>query len=141
MSAYVVGLAELRRDLRQLGDTEGLAEVRDALRSAARLVADDARRRIPVKTGLARDSVRPTVSGNRAFVRGGRTTVPYYGWLDFGSRRPRSGQPRSVGPWALTGRGPDRGRFIYAAIDDRIDDVVRLVGNSLDAFARRKGLD
>lgn len=139
MSAEVIGLAALRRDLRLLGDAEGLAEVRDGLREAARIVADDARRRIPVVTGLARDSVRPTVSGNTAYVRGGRSTVPYYGWLDFGVRTARRGQPRSVGPWTLSGGGRPPGRFIYPAIDDRMPEVVELLAKKLDSVARRKG--
>jgi HK97 gp10 family phage protein len=139
-SVHVVGLRELRRTLRQAGDVEDLTEVRNALRSGAKIVADDARRRVPVRTGRARDSIRPLVSGNRAFVAGGKAKVPYYGWLDFGSRRPISGRPRSVGPWAGSGSGPAKGRFIYPAIDDKIDEVTDLVSKALNAIHKRQGL-
>jgi HK97 gp10 family phage protein len=139
-SVHVVGLRELRRTLRQAGDVEDLTEVRNALRSGAKIVADDARRRVPVRTGRARDSIRPLVSGNRAFVAGGKAKVPYYGWLDFGSRRPISGRPRSVGPWAGSGPGPSKGRFIYLAIDDKIDEVTDLVSRALNAVHKRQGL-
>lgn len=139
-SVHVVGLRELRRTLRQAGDVEELTEVRNALRSGARIVADDARRRVPVRTGRARDSIRPLVSGNRAFVAGGKAKVPYYGWLDFGSRRAISGRPRSVGPWAGSGPGPAKGRFIYPAIDSKIDEVTDLVSKALNAIHKRQGL-
>ncbi len=139
-SVHVVGLRELRRNLRQAGEVEELVEVRNALRSGARIVADDARRRVPVRTGRARDSIRPLVSGNRAFVAGGKARVPYYGWLDFGSRRPISGRPRSVGPWAGSGAGPSKGRFIYPAIDAKIDDVVEMVSDALNTVHKRQGM-
>lgn len=135
----ISGLREVRTSLRKLGDAEGLAEVRDALKEAAGIVAEDARRRIPVRSGRARDSVRPTVSGNRAFVAGGKASVPYYGWLDFGSRQPISGRPRSVGPWAKPApRGPEEGRFIYPALDATRSQVVDKIEEGLDAFNRKE---
>lgn len=137
---YVIGLAQLRRDLRKLGEAEELGEVRGALRKAADIVAADARRRVPVRTGTARSSVRALVSGNRAFVAGGKKRVPYYGWLDFGSRRPISGRSRSVGPWRGSGEGPTKGRFIYPAIDARMPDVAKFVGDAIDSIARRNNL-
>jgi len=138
-TVHIVGLRELRRNLREVGDVEELVEVRNALRSAARIVADDARRRVPVRSGLARDSIRPLVSGNRAFVAGGKAKVPYYGWLDFGNRRPVSGRPRSVGPWAGSGKGPKGGRFIYPAIDAKIDQAAELISVALNTIHKRQG--
>lgn len=123
----VDGLAALRRDLKAAGDLEGLAEMRDGLKAAARVVADDAKGRVPRKSGRAADSIRAGASGARAYVAGGKASVPYYGWLDFGSRRPQHGQPRRVGPWAKSGTGPPGGRFIYAAVDARQRDVVDLI--------------
>jgi hypothetical protein len=134
----VYGLAELRRDLRRAG--EDLGDLRDGLRAAADVVARDARSRVPVRSGRARDSVRATAGGNRAYVVGGRATVPYYGWLDFGSRRPRAGRPRSVGPWAGSGQGPDRGRFIYAALDANERQVVDLISEAVNEALNRLDL-
>lgn len=138
----VEGLATVRRQFRDLGDAEGRIELRDGLKAAAEIVADDARQRVPKgDTGRARASVRATAGGNRAFVRGGRTTVPYYGWLDFGTRTPIMGRPRSVGPWKDSGRGPRGGRFIYPALEAKRDEVVAKVDEAMSKAVRALGLD
>lgn len=136
----VEGLAQLRRALRNAEQLDDLAVLRDGLKKAADVVAQEARNRVPVRSGATRGSIRATSGGNRAFVVGGKARVPWYGWLDFGSRTPRSGQPRSVGPWSGSGHGPDRGRFIYAALDDREAEVVRLVEHAVSEALRKAGL-
>lgn len=123
----IEGLAELRRDLQRAAQVDDLKELRDGLKDAADVVAQDAKRRVPSRSGAARGSVRATAGGNTAYVVGGRAKVPYYGWLDFGTRNPRSGNPRSEGPWAGSGKGPKKGRFIYAAIEDKSTEVSRRV--------------
>lgn len=112
----VEGLARLRAGLKQI-DPALPKELREKLLPIAVRVADDARGRVPSKSGRAAGSIRGGVSGNNAYVQGGKKSVPYFGWLDFGSRSARSGRSRSVGPWAGSGVGPSRGRFIYPAID------------------------
>lgn len=135
----VEGLAELRRALRQVDDPDALPELRAGLKDAAEVVARDARGRVPSRTGRARDSIRATAGGNRAFVVGGKARVPYYGWLDFGSRRPISGRPRSVGPWSGSGVGPDKGRFIYPAIDANETQIARICEEAISKAMRRLG--
>jgi hypothetical protein len=135
----VEGLGELRRALRNAERAEDLRELREGLRRAAGVVARDAQGRVPSRTGRARGSIRPVMSGNRAMVAGGKASVPYYGWLDFGSRNPRTGNPRSVGPWNGSGVGPRQGRFIYPAIDAKSDEVVRLISEALEDALRRLG--
>lgn len=132
----VEGLAQLRRALRQASDTDSLAGVRNALRAGAGTAAANAQGRVPVRTGRARASIRPGVSGNKAFVVGGRASVPYFGWLDFGSRTPRSGRRRSVGPWRGSGRGPTGGRFLYPAIEATRPQIVRQVADALEEVLR-----
>lgn len=133
----VDGLRELRRSLRQAQDLENLRDLRVALKDAAQVVARDAQGRIPSRTGRHRDAVRATAGGNTAYVKGGKARVPSYGWLDFGSRTPKSGQPRSVGPWAGSGKGPRGGRFIYPAIEAKREVVVELVADAVsDALSR-----
>lgn len=136
----VEGLAELRRALRKAEQIDDLAVLRDGLKKAADVVAQEARSRVPTRSGAARSSIRATSGGNRAFVVGGKAKVPYYGWLDFGSRTPRTGQSRSVGPWSNSGFGPDRGRFIYAALDARERQVVDLVSEAVNDALRRLDL-
>lgn len=128
----VDGLRELRRSLRQAQDLEDLRDLRDGLKDAANIVARDAQGRVPSRTGRARDSIRATAGGNTAYVKGGKARVPYYGWLDFGSRTPNRGNSRSVGPWSGSGKGPNGGRFIYPAIDAKRDEVVELVAEAVE---------
>lgn len=136
----VEGLADLRRTLRKLEQVDDLAQLRDGMKAAADIVAQEAKSRVPVRSGRARDSIRATAGGNRAFVVGGKARVPYYGWLDFGSRTPRTGNPRRVGPWTGSGVGPDKGRFIYAAIDAKERQVTEAVEKAVADAMRRLGL-
>lgn len=115
-------------------------ELRTGLRQAAELVAVDARNRIPSVSGLARSSVRVVSSGNKTLVVGGKAKVPYFGWLDFGSRTPRQGNRRSRGPWSGSGSGPSKGRFIYPALAAKEREVVALVQKAVDVALKRLGL-
>lgn len=111
----VEGLRELRRSIARLPEVKhGL---RQDLLEVGHKIAKDAAATVPKKSGRAAGSLRAGVSGNNAYVAGGKAKVPYFGWLDFGSRKPVSGQPRTVGPWKNSGNGPKKGRFIYPAID------------------------
>ena len=127
--------------MRKLGQADQLKEVRGALKRGAEIVAVDARRRVPSRSGRARGSITTTVSGASAFVVGGRKTVRYYSWLDFGGRSPRYGQPRSVGPWAHAGKGPTDGRFLYPALAAKFDEVAAEVQRGLDEVIAGEGLD
>ena len=119
---------------------ENLRELRDGMRDAADVVAQEARSRVPSRTGTAKDSIRATAGGNTAYVKGGKARVPYYGWLDFGSRTPNRGQSRSVGPWSGTGSGPQGGRFIYPAIDAKERQIAELVEEAVNRALNRLDL-
>ena len=118
---------------------EAKGDLRDGLRDAANIVARDAASRVPRASGRAAKSIRGQAGGNKAYVVGGKKAVPYYGWLDFGSRRAVSGRPRSVGPWRGTGSGPSEGRFIYPAAEAMRGMVVNAIARSVDAAIRKAG--
>jgi hypothetical protein len=130
----IEGLVEVQRALRKL-EPELAKELKTELASVARDVAQDAQSRVPTDSGRARGSIRAGADVKGPYVAGGKQAVPYYAWLDFGSRRPKSGRPRSVGPWKGTGAGPEKGRFIYPAIDRNRDDVT---ARAVDAFENAK---
>lgn len=110
------GLNAFRRDLKKIDDTLA-KELRVDLLVIAREIARETAQRVPIgATGRAAGSVRASVSGTNAAIRAGKADVPYYGWLDFGSRTPQQGNPRSVGPWKRSGPGPQGGRYIYPTI-------------------------
>jgi hypothetical protein len=136
----VEGLAQVQRSLKKLGEFEASKELQAGLKVAAEIVAMDARRRVPSRTGGAVGSIRTGVTVRAAYVAGGKKSVPYYGWLDFGSRTPKKGNPRSKGPWAGTGKGPKSGRFIYPALDAKRDQVVAAVRDALIKLEDWSGL-
>lgn len=114
----IEGLGAFRRDLKKIDDNL-TKELRDDLLLLGKELAADARALVPTgpdKGGHAADSIRAGVSGNNAYVAGGKKAFAYYGWLDFGDRTPVKGRPRSVGPWKKSGAGPKQGRFIYPTI-------------------------
>ena len=133
----VQGLAAFRRGLKQI-DPALQKELRGEFLQIGERVATGARARVPQgKTGRAAGSIRAGVSGNNAYVQGGKSTVPYYGWLDFGARTPVSGRPRSVGPWKGSGVGPKRGRFIYPAIDENRQHIEQASANAMERVAEK----
>lgn len=113
----VEGLREFRRGLAKL-DKQFPKDLNREVKQIGERVAADARQRVPVRSGRARGSIRATTAGSRAYVVGGKKSVPYFGWLDFGggipnrqSRRRRSlSQPWRSRPFL------DEGRFIYPAV-------------------------
>lgn len=108
----VEGLAELRRALGQL-DPALQKKLRTGLLKIAHKVAERARQGVPVRSGRAKASIKASVSGNRAYLQGGKNTVPYFGWLDFG------GTLKPVGARRGTQHRPviQGGRYLYPTID------------------------
>lgn len=135
----VEGLKELRKALKDV-DPELQKQLRVELKKVAEIVATDARSKAAGFSRRAADTIRATSSGDKVLIRGGESKLAWYGWADFGSRTPVSGNPRSVGPWAGSGAGPARGRFIYAALDDKFDEVVQAVDDAVNEATRKAGL-
>ena len=135
-----VQLDGLKAFRRALGKIEPALqkELRGEFLKIGERVAAGARARVPQgKTGKARGSIRAGVSGNNAYVQGGKSTVPYYGWLDFGTRTPQKGNPRHVGPWRRSGVGPERGRFIYPSIDDNKQYIEQQGAEAMERVAEK----
>ena len=120
-AVHIEGLAELRRDLRAM-QPDVLREVLGVLKDGERLVADRGRelaprghRAIPVsrrpRVRLA-DSLRPGTAGNTAFVR----SPAAYGLIQ-----------------------EKRSRFMSRALHDSENQIVDLLGDSVDAVADRHG--
>jgi hypothetical protein len=107
-------------------------QLKTELLAVAETVAVGARGRMPADSGHARGSLLAGVEGVWPTVTGGNSMVPYYGWLDFGTRTPRRGQPRSRGPWARSGKGPAGGRFIFPEIEAEKDEFIRAANAAFD---------
>lgn len=120
---------------------DGLArEMKSELTAIANIVAEDARARVPDGSGRARASIKAGSQVKGAYVQGGKQAVPYYGWLDFGTRNPQHGQPRTAGPWKRSGKGPAKGRFIYPALEGNERNIEKRTLRAVKVARKKAGL-
>lgn len=134
----ISGLREFQKALKDM-DGESQKQLRLVLNDAVEMVAATARPRIPVGTGRARNSLRPSSSQREARVAAGGARVAYYGFLDFGGR---------VGP-GRTGKNTGsvrrpfikEGRYIYPAYYSVKPKVQARLEEGLRDLARNAGLD
>lgn len=141
MTVYITGLKEVQKALKEIGDLDSQKEIKAGLKSGVEIIAGDARGRVPSRTGAAAAAITSGTSGAKAYVQGGKKSVRYYGWLDFGSRSPRYGNTRQEGPWRGSGAGPAKGRFLYPAIDAKSDEMLDRLDKSVGAVIKRVGLN
>lgn len=78
----VVGARRLRSTLRKAG--KDLTVMKEANAAAARIVLDDARRRVPTRTGTLKSTLRSTGTLTSGIVRAGFQRVPYAGPIHWG---------------------------------------------------------
>ena len=128
----------MRRDLQGMPKDVKKALPRE-MEKVAEIVARDAARRVPSKSGTAINSIRAKGVPSGASIVAGGSEAPYFPWLDFGSREPRSGNSRAEGPWRGSGAGPSGGRFIYPAIEAKWDEVIEAAGEAVERAAREAG--
>lgn len=121
------GLRELQRALRNVSDDAKL-EMKPTHLAAAELVAEDARKRAPVRSGRLRNSIvgRAVQTGGRVRIGfGGGPASLYAGPIHFGwpARRIRP-QP-----------------FVYDALDPKRPDLVRLYEQRIDELTKKYDLN
>lgn len=130
---HVEGLRELSKAIRDLEDKELKKGLRQANLEAAKVVADGARSKVPIRSGRARASVKPSAGQKFASIRAGGNRAAYFGWLDFGgTRRPREMKPSR--------RKIKEGRYIYPTVRERRDEIVDVYADALTALLKRAGL-
>jgi hypothetical protein len=128
----VTGLREVQKALKDL-DGESQKELRLALNEAAQVVVNVAQRRVPVRSGAARSSIRATSGQRESRVSAGGKKAPYFPWLDYGGK---VGRGRSVTRPFLKG-----GRYIYPAYAAQHDNVTRLIEKRLTDLLAKKGIE
>ena len=153
----ITGLKELRYALNKVDKTIA-AELREGLKGAVNIISADVRADIPKNTGRAAASVRAVSKGNTIWLVGGKKSVPYFGWLDFGGKLPDKrpntkkalswpglvgprGQPKGV----LYAKGAERtklkdGRYIYPAIRRHRGELEQAMVDAVDRAKQRAGL-
>lgn len=118
----ITGLVELQRALKA-ADGESQKQLRVVLNEAAEVVAAEARKHVPVRTGAARKSYRAQSGQRDAKVIAGTTKVNYVRVLEFGGRAPREG------------------RYLLPAWNKKRAAVTTMLEESLVALARNAGFD
>lgn len=128
----VEGLKEFTKNLKTL-DADLPKAVRLAFNTAADIVVDAARPKIPTRSGKAKASVKSRSTRTAARVVGGSKRVPYYPWLDFGGK---VGRNKSI-------RRPfiKDGRYIYNAYFSNKTRFAEVMEEGLIDVARSAGVE
>lgn len=125
----IQGLREFQRALRKL-DRDLPKALLIALNDAVNVVVEDAKPRVPRRTGRAANSIKARSTQKLARIQGGSSRAPYYKWLEFGGR---VGPKKSVYRDRVAG-----GRYIYPSLyrkrpefEDALEDsIIRVAGSA-----------
>lgn len=123
---------EFRKALRA-ADADLPKQLRKGLNGVAEQVADETARRVPVRTGALRDSIRPlsTQSEGRVAMGGGK--APHAGWIDFGGTiRPRGAD--------ITRPFIRNGRYLFVTADEMAPQIRKATLDVLNRFVAKSGL-
>jgi hypothetical protein len=129
---HVEGLREFSQSLKRL-DSDMPKVLRIGLNGVADVVVNEARPRVPSRSGKARRSVRAKSTRTAVRVAGGGARVPYYPWLDWGGKVGRGGSV--VRPYQR------QGRYIYRAYFANRDRFGELLEDVLVDVARQAGME
>ena len=132
------GLREFQAALKAI-DGETQKKLKVVLDEAALAVVGGASRRVPVRTGKARASLRARSSQREAKVLGGGAKVPYYGFLDFGNK-PGGGRGAVGRRDSNPRRFVTEGRYMYPAFHANRDSIYNALQKSIVKLAEDAGL-
>ena len=132
----VTGLRKLSRALKQI-DPELQKAFKGDMKVVAERVASRVRARVPRRSGRAASSVKGGADMKSAYVQGGKKTVPYYGWLEFGGTlRPTGGRRNEIH------RPVDRdGRYLWPTVTESRDESLKAAAEAADKAARDAGIN
>lgn len=129
---HVKGLEAFQRGLRQIDNGLG-AELRKGLNEVAELVAVEARRHVPIKSGAAAASYKAGSSQRAAAVKIGGNKAPYVPWLEWGGR---VGRNKSVQRPRVKA-----GRYLYPALDRNADTVLEKLDEVVARLVAQAGFE
>lgn len=119
----IEGLRELQKALRGLTE-DSRNDMKETHRKAGQIVVDGAIRYVPVRTGALLASLRSAPTQRQGRVRVGSAAVPYAGPIHFG--------------WPARNIRPNP--FIYAVLDERRAEVMRLYEERIDQLIHKYDL-
>jgi hypothetical protein len=128
----IEGLKEFRAGLKRM-DKDLPKGIRIALNSVVDIVVDDARPRIPRRSGKAANSLRSQSTQTLARIKAGGSRAPYFPWLDFGGK---------TGPGKRIERPfYKKGRYVWLSFADKRTEVTHALDDALAGVARGAGLE
>lgn len=135
----VEGLRELSRALKKYDDKLS-DRLKEELKAGADMAALKAKARIPRGPGRRPGHAANFVKGmatrsGRAYVKWGRKTLPYAGWLEFGGTIDQ----RPVRNRQITRPRRPEGYYVYPAVRDQQKNIARKVEQSIDKINRLLG--
>ena len=130
----VGGIASLAMSLRRMGDEELSKEMRAASLAAAEKIVPFAKKRVPVRTGALRDSIKAGATRRHGLIMAGTRvkTKPYAYHIHHGFNR-GGRQGRYVGKRYISTAVPEAWPLI-------IDDYVRAMNRIAKAFEKKHGV-
>lgn len=128
----IEGFRELRNALRALGRDAPKA-LRVAGNEAAQLVVDNARPRVPRRSGKAAGSIKAKSTQTATKIASGGRAAPYMPWLDYGGAVGRNDTARR--PFVADGR------YVYPAYRAVKDDFGRVLNAAVKRIADEAGLE
>ncbi len=139
----VTGLRETNNAIKRMED--GASKLlRDAMKRVALIVVEDARKHVPRRKGKAQASIRPRGGVKGVGIAMGGASAPYMPWLDFGGtvgKGHRPGRPMSGSVYRTwLGRPAGKGRYLYPAIEENIDEVQEAFVSELNGLLSQYGM-
>jgi len=130
----VIEIKGLKRAMRLMKDLDGdfKKQFKDIHKGAADIVADEARRLSPVKTGRLRKSIRTSGTTKGGVIRIGKKKIAYAGRVTFGD--PTSLFGRIAGGGGIKIKGNP---FFYEAADRQFKEVVQYYDRELEQILDR----
>ena len=135
----VEGIREVADALKGI-DVKLQKELREGMKQAAEIVAAEARRNVPSRTGKAASSVKAKGTNKGAGIAFGGSKAPYYPFLDFGGSTGRGHEPGKANSGAVKRPIVEGGRYVYPAIAAKGDEVREVVDQLLADLIQRHDL-
>ena len=120
----VIGGAALRRALKGASD-EATGDLKALHKAAADIVAVDAKRHVPVRSGRLQKTLKAFGSASIGRVKIGSKAVPYAGAIH----------------WGWPSRNITKNPFLTDALDSKSGEVLTMYSKGLDQILRKHGLD
>lgn len=127
----IEGLRELQAALKRI-DGQSQKKLRVVLNDAVQIIAEEAKGKVPTRSGRAAGSIKAQSSQREAQIKAGGGRAPYYPWLDFGGAVGRNNSVRR--PFIKDGR------YLYPTYKDKKTEFIQKMEEGLIELIESSGL-